>query len=80
MKQILQSRDDRAAEIKRSNGRASDTGKSEDKSRLEEQALVEALVNESGTRNFGDNPSGMYELCGEDDCTVILADGSYGHS
>lgn len=63
MKNVIQARDDRAKQLKTARDKA-EHGAADLARREEEKARLEALVEENGLAVAGNNPSGMYELCG----------------
>lgn len=63
MKNVLQARDDRAKQLKTARDK-SDFGALDAARRVEEKSQLQSLIG-SDTVAVGDNPSGMYELCGE---------------
>jgi len=65
VKQILKSRDDRAAENKSTKGKVPLEPDTEKDLRAKEKASVDALISTSGNSDVSDNLSAMYDLCGE---------------
>ena len=63
MKNVIQARDDRAKQLKTARDKAEQNAIENDR-RVEEKNQLAALVGESGLTATGNNPSGMYELCG----------------
>lgn len=68
VKQILKKRDDRASIANRAKGKgAASDDKSEDAYRAEERQEISSLMAASAAPQLGTNPSGIYELCGEEE-------------